>query len=243
MFTSLFKRFRQRDSFLPPNPDSPLYVIGDVHGCVYQLEKLLALAPQDHRIVLVGDYVDRGEYSAEVLRLISARSDLTCLKGNHEELMLRFLKDPREQGARWLRYGGLQTLASFGVRGVRAEMGGDELIDCRDRFQEAIGDPLCKWMAELGTWELTGNVLVAHAAADPEIPADQQSDDTLIWGHPSFQSKVRRDGVWVVHGHTIVDTARARQGRISIDTGAFATGVMSAVCLDGAEPRFLTAQA
>lgn len=242
MLTSLFKKFGMRAAFMPPNPDEPLCVIGDVHGCIFQLEKLLSSVPQGYRIILVGDYVDRGEHSAEVLRLVSARSDLTCLKGNHEEMLLRFLKDPRGQGPHWLRYGGLQTLASFGVRGVRTEMTADELSDCRDRLHDAMGDPLCAWVEGLKTSELSGNVLVVHAAADPDLPAQEQVDDTLIWGHPSFESTVRRDGVWVVHGHTIVDVAVAHHGRISIDTGAFATGVLSAVCLDGSEPRFLTAQ-
>lgn len=200
MLSSLFGRFRRLAPFLPPTPDTPICVIGDVHGCFVQLEKLLTKVPQDHRIILVGDYVDRGEYSAEVLRLISARPDITCLKGNHEEMMLRFLNDPLEQGPRWLRYGGLQT------------------------------------------WEMSGNVLVVHAGADPNVPPTEQSEKTLIWGHPSFLKTIRRDGVWVVHGHTIVGVAGANKGRISIDTGAFATGVLSAVCLDGGEPRFLTAQ-
>lgn len=242
MLSSLFGRFRRRAPFLPPTPDTPICVIGDVHGCVVQLEKLLNKVPQDHRIILVGDYVDRGECSAEVLRLISARPDITCLKGNHEEMMLRFLKDPLEQGPRWLRYGGLQTLASFDVRGVRAEMTGDELTECRDRFQEAMGDTLYQWVIGLKTWEMSGNVLVVHAGADPNVPPTDQSEKTLIWGHPSFLKTIRRDGVWVVHGHTIVGEAGAQKGRISIDTGAFATGVLSAVCLDGGEPIFLTAQ-
>ncbi|WP_279385380.1 metallophosphoesterase family protein [Ruegeria denitrificans] len=217
-------------------------MIGDVHGCIVQLEKLLTKVPQDHRIVLVGDYVDRGEHSAEVLRLISARPDLTCLKGNHEEMMLWFLSDPTGQGRRWLRYGGLQTLASFDLHGVQAEMSNDELIECRDRLQKAMGNTLFQWVAELRTWEMSGNVLTVHAGADPKVPPSEQSEKTLIWGHPSFQSKARRDGVWVVHGHTIVNEASAQQGRISIDTGAFVTGVLSAVCLDGTEPRFLTSR-
>lgn len=242
MLTSLFKRLGRRGSFLPPNPNGPLCVIGDVHGCIVQLEKLLSEVPRDHRIILVGDYVDRGEHSAKVLRLISARPDLTCLMGNHEEMLLRFLRDPKEQGPRWLRYGGLQTLASFRVRGARSEMNGDELVDCRDRLQEAMGVALCQWVSELPTWFMSGNVLVVHAGADPDSPPEAQSNKAFVWGHPSFQSTVRRDGVWVVHGHTIVATAGARQGRISIDTGAFATGVLSAVCLDGTEPRFLTAR-
>ncbi len=207
-----------------------------------QLEKLLDKIPQDHRVVLVGDYVDRGENSAEVLQLIKARPDFTCLMGNHEEMLLKFLKDPESHGPRWLRYGGLQTLASFGVRGVRAEMNKDELQDCRDKLQDVMGQDLCSWLEGLVNYKLSGNVLVTHAGADPEKQPDQQSADTLIWGHPSFPTTDRNDGVWVVHGHTIVKEPSAVRGRIAIDTGAFATGVLTAVCLDGTEPKFMSAR-
>ncbi|MBO9411909.1 serine/threonine protein phosphatase [Ruegeria sp. R8_2] len=236
--TSLIGRFR-RAEFATPMPAEPICVIGDVHGCISQLEHLLAKVPDDHRLVLVGDYIDRGEHSAEVLKLLSARTDITCLMGNHEEMLLRFLQDPKRHGPRWLRYGGLQTLASFGISGVRPEMSGDDLQASRDRLQFAMGQPLCSWLAALHNRFLTGTVLVTHAGADPNRALDEQSDKALIWGHPDFDKKDRRDGMWVVHGHTIVPKAKAERGRIAIDTGAFATGQLSAVCLDGTEPRFL----
>ncbi len=240
MLSSLFQRFGRRASFETPSPTSPICVIGDVHGCIAHLEKLLPQVPQDHRIVLDGDYIDRGENSAEVLRLISDRADFTCLKGNHEDMLLSFIHDPVQNGFRWLRYGGLQTLASFGVGGARTEMSEAELIDCRDSMVESMGGSLIQWLDELPTYDYSGNVLVTHAGADPGAPVDQQSDKTLMWGHPDFQTTDRQDGVWVVYGHTIVELATARQGRISIDTGAYATGVLSAVCLSGGEPEFIT---
>lgn len=225
---------------MTPSPDSPVCIIGDVHGCIVQLEKLLRRVPQDHRVILVGDYVDRGEESAAVLRLIKDRADFSCLKGNHEDMMLDFLRHPEQHGSRWLRYGGLQTLASFGVRGVRAEMGGAELLDCRDDLLEAMGPDLVQWLDEMQTSDYLGNVLVTHAGADPNAAADEQSDKTLMWGHPEFRTVDRQDGVWVVYGHTIVETPSARRGRISVDTGAYATGVLSAVCLDGGDPVFIS---
>ncbi|WP_037312998.1 metallophosphoesterase family protein [Ruegeria halocynthiae] len=217
-------------------------MIGDVHGCIVQLEKLLHQVPQGFRTILVGDYIDRGEHSAEVLQLLSSHNDLTCLMGNHEEMLLQFLRDPERHGARWVRYGGLQTLASFGIRGARPEMAGTELKDARDRLRDTMGETLCVWLKQLGRSEISGNVLVTHAGADPNLSPDQQPDETLTWGHPQFRTADRKDGAWVVHGHTIVDVATARRGRISIDTGAYATGTLSAVCLTGAEPTFLTAR-
>nr|WP_254429852.1 metallophosphoesterase family protein [Ruegeria atlantica] len=239
---SLFQRYRRRSSFLPPAPEDPICIIGDVHGCISQLEKLLPKIPQDHRVMLVGDYVDRGENSADVLRLLMGYSGFTCLKGNHEDMMLDFLRDPGKYGPRWLRYGGLQTLASFGVRSVRAEMSEAELTDSRDNLLAAMGPALVNWVHELKVFDYSGNVLTTHAGANPQTAPDQQSAETLMWGHPEFRTVDRRDGVWVVYGHTIVDEASAQHGRIAIDTGAFATGVLSAVCLDGGEPRFIRAR-
>ncbi len=240
MLSSLFQRFGRRAAFSAPAPENPICVIGDVHGCIAQLEELLKEIPQDHRTILVGDYIDRGEHSAEVLQLISEHSGFTCLMGNHEDMLLHFLDDPEKGGPRWLRYGGMQTLASFRVRGVRPEMNKGELQDCRDQLHEVMGDDLIQWLNSLKTHELSGNVLVAHAGADPLSPPGLQPEETLVWGHPGFQTVDRRDGIWVVHGHTIVKKAAARRGRIAIDTGAFATGVLSAVCLDGTEPRFIS---
>jgi len=240
MLSSLLRRIGRRGAFEMPSPDDPICVIGDVHGCILQLERLLPKIPQDHRVILVGDYIDRGEHSADVLRFVSAQTDFTCLKGNHEDMLLQFLEDPERYGPRWLRYGGIQTLASYGLAGIRPEMDKGELKDCRDRLQEAMGDTLCRWLTRLKTHELSGNVLVAHAGADPVCAPGSQSEKTLIWGHPGFQTVDRRDGMWVVHGHTIVNQATAKRGRIAIDTGAYATGVLSAVCLDGTQPRFIT---
>ena len=242
MLSSLFKRYARRPSFSTPAPDRPICVIGDVHGCIRQLENLLPQIPQDHHIVFVGDYVDRGENSADVMRLIMQDGNATCLKGNHEDMMLDFLRDPENNGPRWLRYGGLQTLASFGVRGIRTEMNGTELAECRDNLLAAIEPELMHWLNSLKPFDLSGNVLTTHAGANPNTAPDQQSEKTLMWGHPDFRTVDRQDGIWVVYGHTIVGQASAQRGRIAVDTGAFATGVLSAVCLAGGEPRFVMAR-
>ncbi|MFY0312735.1 metallophosphoesterase family protein [Leisingera sp. D0M16] len=246
VLSSLFQKFGdwagQGASFPDPAPDIPLCVIGDVHGCLPLLERMLRQVPHGHRIILAGDYIDRGEQSAEVLRYLRERPDLTCLMGNHEDMLLRFLQDPGGEGGRWIRNGGLQTLASFDVRGARPQMNREELCECRDRLQEAMGETLTSWVAGLETSVLSGNVLAVHAGADPRAAPDEQTEDAILWGHPDFIRKPRRDGIWVVHGHTIVNQPAAEQGRIAVDTGAYATGTLSAVCLDGSAPRFLTAQ-
>lgn len=242
LFQKLGRFFDRGRAFADPAPDMPICVIGDVHGCLPLLERMLQKVPQDHQVILAGDYIDRGEQSAAVLRALSARTDVMCLMGNHEEMLLQFLVEGASEGGRWIRNGGLETLASFGISTARLQMSEDELTECRDALVLEMGAPLLEWLAGLESAALTGNVLVSHAGANPHKPADAQSKDALRWGHPDFQRTPREDGFWVVHGHTIVAQAVASQGRIAVDTGAYASGRLSAVCLDGGPPRFITVE-
>ncbi|MEL6960637.1 MAG: metallophosphoesterase [Pseudomonadota bacterium] len=233
MFRRLFSRIRPA-AFMPsPAPDEQISVIGDVHGRLDLLEKALAIAPG--QIVLVGDYVDRGEDSAGVLRLLLDRPDLICLMGNHEEMMLKFIDDPARHGAHWLRYGGLQTLASFSVTGVAETSGPEALKAARNGLQAAMGPELEVWLRSLPSSWQSGNVAVTHAGADPALPLAQQHDRVLRWGHSDFVKSPRTDGLWIVHGHVIEEAPQHAAGRINVDTGAYATGRLSWVTLaDGA---------
>ena len=226
-------------------PAQPFVAVGDVHGRADLLTRLLdALdtGPQAGLpVVCVGDYVDRGEQSAEVLAILRARADTICLLGNHEEMLLNFLEDPVRQGPRWLRFGGLQTMASFGAPMVAQTAPDEAWTEARDVLSEAMGPELIEWLHALPTRWQSGNVAVVHAGADPALPMEAQEDRVLIWGHPKFESEDRSDGVWVVHGHTIVDNALARSGRISVDTGAYATGTLSAAVIAPGDLSFVVA--
>ncbi|MFL4472282.1 metallophosphoesterase [Tateyamaria armeniaca] len=239
MITRLFRRFVAGPEFPAPAPDSPFIAVGDIHGRIDLLELFLEMGPA-YPIVCVGDYVDRGEHSAEVLRLLSQRTDITCLSGNHEEMMLGFLKSPEKVGPRWLRYGGLQTLASFGISGVTNGGNAQALIAARDQLKDKMGPELISWMRSLPTRWQSGNVAVVHAGADPLRSIDNQDTEALHWGHRDFAKVDRTDGVWVVHGHTIVDVPHARNGRIAIDTGAYATGNLTAVLIEHGKTSFET---
>lgn len=229
----------------PLAPDGAFFAVGDVHGCFEQMTTLLGKMQEsdpDLPVVFVGDYVDRGERSAEVLRKLGElqaepAARVHCLAGNHEEMMLNFLDDPERSGERWLRYGGLQTLASFEVAPAK---GADGMRQTRDRLVDAMGDQMISWMRALPTIWQSGNVAVIHAAADPFSPMNVQSRQHLLWGHPEYESVPRADGVWTVHGHTIVDAPGAKDGRISIDTGAFATGRLTAARVSAEGVTFLS---
>lgn len=239
---------RQMPAFPPPRPETTLAVIGDVHGEFLLFERLLARlrreAPEA-RLICVGDLIDRGEASAEVLRLVHARrDDITVVIGNHEEMLLRFLEasDAEIEPAltRWLRNGGLQTLASFGIFAPGAAPSRAECLDLRGCLHRALGVELERWLRHLPQLVVSGNVAVTHAGADPWRPIAQQSGEALTWGCPDFGHRRRTDGLWVVHGHNIVPKPVAADGVISVDTGAFAGGALSAAIISGGGVHFLS---
>lgn len=247
MLKSLFamrpiaRRTSARFAGEPPSPAQPLAVIGDVHGridCLNALLDQLQAEAADCRWVFVGDYVDRGDHSAEVLdRLWEVRRYLpetVFLLGNHEEMMIDFLEDPVQTGNLWLYYGGLSTMISVGFRGLKGKNDADSLIWARDHLRAHLGPEREAWLRTLPRAFESGNVAVVHAAANPARPIGEQAAE-LTWGHEDFPRKARRDGLWIVHGHSIVEQARQKNGVISIDTGAYSSNRLTAAVLrDGA---------
>lgn len=228
----------------PLRPGERLAVIGDIHGTDALLAGLLdrIAAHGPARLVFVGDYVDRGEHSAQVLARLHALSradpSVVCLAGNHEAMMLAFLDAPTGEARRWLKFGGLQTLASYGIGGLSEAPDRARATSARDALAEALGQDLLDWLRGLPTRFVSGNVAVVHAGADPAAPIADQDDTALLWGHPDFFRRPRQDGTWVVHGHTITTQCRAEQGRICVDTGAYANGQLTAALIgpDAFEP-------
>ena len=239
MFNRLFQRKAAKPEFPLPVPDETFIVLGDIHGRADLLQRFLDMEPS-YPVVCVGDYIDRGDNSAEVLQILRSELNVTCISGNHEEMLLNFLKNPEQSGARWLRYGGLQTLASFGVAGVTESSRTDAIVKAAEQLQDAMGPDLIAWLGTLPSRWQSGNVAVVHAGADPSMDIADQSKSTLHWGHPDFDKSMRRDGVWIVHGHTIVDAPGTMDGRIAIDTGAYATGRLTAVLIEQGQTSFET---
>jgi len=241
MIKSWISRLRGKPlNHAPLAPTAPFYAIGDIHGQFDLLTRLLNQLDPAHPVICVGDYIDRGEASAEVLRHLSTQSDIKCLMGNHEDMLLGFLDDPKHNGSRWLRNGGLQTLASFGVSGMTETVTGDDLKRTRDALGAAMGLDLITWLRGLPLWHQSGNVYVCHAGAAPLTSLEEQQEHHLLWGHPEFAKIARSDGNWVLHGHTIVDSPLAQNTRISIDTGAFATGHLTAALVQPGTVEFIS---
>lgn len=232
---ALFKSPRPAPAFdAPLAPDAPFYAVGDIHGRADLLAGLMERLDADHAargaaaeaVVFLGDYIDRGDNSAEVLARLRQAAPLPviCLAGNHEQMLLDFLDRPEERGQRWLANGGLQTLASFRIGGLSEGAGGAALTAAADQLRAALGADTEAWLRGLPrTWQ-SGNVVCVHAALDPAAPVEAQDDRTLIWGHRDFLTTPRGDATWVVHGHTITDRAGPVAGRIPLDTGAWYTG-------------------
>ena len=227
------------------SPAETFFVVGDIHGqfslMVDLLDAVVAQQP-DAPILLVGDYIDRGEDSASVLRYLKDATGQTdrniiCLLGNHEQMCLDFIDNPERYGGLWMRNGGLQTLASFGI-GLKSGSGHETT---RNALAEAMGKELIAWMRGLPHYWISGNVAVTHAGADPFRPIDDQPSNGLVWGHPAFKTTPRQDGIWLVHGHIIVDQPKISGGRIAIDTGAYATGRLTAARISSDGVSFMSA--
>lgn len=214
----------------PPRLDRPVFVIGDVHGRDDLLAALLARIGSE-RIVLAGDLIDRGPQSAAVLARMRTATALAperifCLMGNHERMLLDALDAPETHGPRWLAHGGAETLASFGLP---AEAGGGASATERlESLRAALPEGTEAWLRARPLFWQEGPLGVTHAGADPALPIAAQPEAALLWGHRDFLRRPRSDGIWVAHGHTIVATPQAEAGRIAVDTGAWATGRLTA---------------
>ena len=226
------------------------YAIGDIHGCHDHLRRLLDAIRQDvearpvDRVTLVylGDYVDRGPNPKDTLTL--AGSDLPWvgetvrLRGNHEEMMLRFLAEPAF-GQAWRQYGGLTTLASYGVD-VRAVQVGREFDTAARRLAEALPEGHRQLLANLPASHTIGDYFFCHAGVRPGVPLDRQDPYDLCWIRDEFLSCEEDHGKVIVHGHSPVDAVAILRHRINVDTGAYATHKLSAVAIDAAGPRAIS---
>lgn len=229
--------------------ETPFCAIGDVHGRLDLLDPLFNQLRDrfgdEVPIVFLGDMVDRGPDSAGVLKMVRdltlkdrARNIAIC--GNHEQMMIEFIDDPAGKGARWLSFGGIETLQSFGITKNSVRYDADDALEAADALEDALPDGMLDWLRALPAMWRNGNIFCVHAGMDPTLAADQQKTRVLINGHPKFLSTPRDDGITVLHGHTVMESPVIWDGRISIDTGAYKTGLLTAAYLSGDTCTFLS---
>lgn len=224
-----------------------VYAIGDIHGrrdlledlCA-QIDKDLESAPSAVMTVFLGDYVDRGSDSAGVIERLAERNFPTpfcALRGNHEQVLLQFLQDETLLES-WRKFGGLETLHSYGVD-VTDPMRGRGYAMARSAFMERIPESHLIFLENTKLGVAYGDFFFVHAGVRPGVSLHAQRADDLLWIRDEF---LLSQDVWekvVVHGHTPVQAPEVRQNRINIDTGAFATSVLTALVLEGADRRFI----
>jgi serine/threonine protein phosphatase 1 len=196
----------------------------------------------DNHVVLLGDYVDRGPDSQGVIdRLCTgflAGFRMIHLRGNHEDAMIRFL-DEGALGPQWMRFGGMATLASYDIERPSRGSPEERLDVLRDRVARALPERHAAFLRGLTRYALLGGYLFVHAGIRPGVALDHQRDRDLYWIRDGFLDSDADFGVTVVHGHTIVREPAVRPNRIGIDTGAFNSGRLTCLVLEGLGQRFL----
>lgn len=240
-FRQLFRGRPAANALPSVPPGQRVYAVGDIHGRADLFTALIAaIEADDHArpaaqttIVLLGDLIDRGPDSARVLAIaqqLQRRRAVRILCGNHEDMLLISLSD-LDTLRPYLRHGGRETVLSFGID-----------TDCYDTATYAELQALMVSQISAATIEFIrsfeeqvriGDYLFVHAGINPAIPIDAQHRSVLLWVREPFLSHDGDLGVVVVHGHTIADAVEVRRHRIGIDTGAYCTGNLTAIGLEG----------
>jgi len=248
LFPKLFGRDPQRGQAAVPD-GSRVYAVGDVHGRLDLLDELLGMIAEDRAsseprrdvLIFLGDLIDRGPDSSGVVeRVRSYRQDgVRCLTlcGNHEEVLLRLLRGDGDNIPDWLRFGGAECARSYGID--PAELRNMRTKDAIELLRTAVPAEHQAFLQSLSDTCRIGGYLFVHAGIRPGIALEDQSQADLRWIRAPFLDHADDFRFMVVHGHTITESVDVRSNRIGIDTGAYRSGVLTALVLEGTERRFL----
>jgi len=233
-------------ALLPPG--RRLYCIGDIHGrldLLHELQNMIRADAAEYTgskgLVYLGDYIDRGSQSKQVIDLLIEQPmrgfDVICLLGNHERAMLDFLADPQSAAA-WLDFGGQITLLSYGI-GLGRMPSTQHLDALRDELAAKLPGSHLEFLGSCRLMHIEGSYCFVHAGIRPGVALEQQAAEDLMWIRDAFIRSQADHGHVVVHGHSISEEVEWRSNRIGIYTGAFYTGLLTALVLEGDQQRLL----
>jgi serine/threonine protein phosphatase 1 len=255
---ALFRWRRKAEAAAPPRPPAEvppgqrIYAIGDVHGRFDLLQDLIARIEADNstrgqaetHVVMLGDLIDRGPQSREIVDLFlkgaPAFAEWHFVQGNHEEMLLRMIDEPDSSALpHFLRYGGRETFESYGAPQL--------VLDMPDRYAPDtlpfyVPEAHRAFMREMHDGVQFGDYFFTHAGIRPGVPLPEQDRQDLRWIRREFLDSEADHGVVVVHGHTVLEEVEIKPNRIGIDTGAYRTGRLTALGLEGAERWLIQAQ-
>ena len=233
---------------------TPLYAIGDIHGQLAELHRVLALIEADGgaeaEIVFLGDYTDRGPDSKGVLELLidaqQAGRNWHFLKGNHDRMFCWFMQDyPRHEAylpveLSWLhpRLGGDTTLASYGVDFTPQS----RMLKVHAEAREAVPRAHITFLENLPLTHETTELFFAHAGIRAGVALAEQDPEDLLWIRKEFHQDTRQHPKLIIHGHTPVEAATHYGNRINLDSGAGYGRPLNAAVFEGADCHLLTAQ-
>lgn len=249
MFRRLFRKHPEPQGVHGVPEGRRVYAIGDIHGRDDLFEELLGLierddaaaAPADTSLILLGDLVDRGPSSKQVIDRAIGLSrrwpDVRLLAGNHEEVFLKALAGDPQLVRYFVQIGGEPTINSYGLAGDTYHcMTFDQIAE---RLPRLVPDAHKRFLAEAEEQIRIGDYLFVHAGIRPGTAFDEQKGSDLRWIRDDFLSDRRDHGAMIVHGHTITDDVAEHPNRIGIDTGAYRSGVLTAIVLEGSGRRYL----
>jgi serine/threonine protein phosphatase 1 len=240
----------------PPRPGIPegqrVYAIGDIHGRDDLLRKLLGII-ESHRAgysgkvsyVFLGDYVDRGMQSKQVIDTLMgydyAGAEAIFLRGNHEQVMLDILVEPM-MAKGWLAFGGLETLLSYRIPTKGIPTKEEDFIRLSQQMERQIPARHLEFMRDTRiSWEL-GDCLFVHAGVHPDYPLDEQQERDLLWIKEEFIDSPRKYEKLIVHGHYIEDEPALLSHRVGLDTGAYVSECLSCGVFEGDQVTLLDTQ-
>lgn len=256
MFQGLLNKFKTKKNpsgeFRIPE-GRRVYAVGDIHGRADLLEKMHEIIAADAKahshkdllMVYLGDYLDRGPYVRETIDLLLTGRprgfESVHLMGNHEQILLNFLKKP-DILSMWLGVGGLSTLMSYGLKPPGSGFTAENAHDLCDELQEKMPREHLDFITNLRPSHQVGDCMFVHAGIRPHVAMEEQNPEDFYWIRDEFLNSEFDHGKLIIHGHTISENIQQHSNRIGVDTGAYATGILSCAVLEDRKVDFLSTQ-